>query len=220
MVRQALQLAPTVRGIHFQPISYFGRFPEQSGDEGRFTLPELMRCLEEQTAGLIKVTDFSPPGTEHAHCSFHATYILSAEGGLRVIGTAMGDRCCFAEIGTGGVKQTVESVSRRWTLPPSAPFSNPLPALKKSTCCSNSLGITRVEGPLDLDVFLQEMATRSFTVSAMAFQDADNLDLERLKGCCISVVSHDGKLIPFCAYNLTSRDGRSLYRRRNESGSS
>jgi uncharacterized radical SAM superfamily Fe-S cluster-containing enzyme len=53
IVRQALQLAPTVRGIHFQPVSYFGRFPEKRGEEGRLTLPELMRCLEEQTEGLI-----------------------------------------------------------------------------------------------------------------------------------------------------------------------
>jgi uncharacterized radical SAM superfamily Fe-S cluster-containing enzyme len=52
----------------------------------------------------------------------------------------------------------------------------------------------------------------------MAFQDADNLDLERLRGCCISVVSPDGKLVPFCAYNLTSREGKGLYRRRNGSG--
>jgi uncharacterized radical SAM superfamily Fe-S cluster-containing enzyme len=218
MVRQGLQLAPTVRGIHFQPISYFGRFPEQIGDQGRFTLPELMRCLEEQTAGLIKVTDFSPPGTEHAHCSFHATYMLSAEGELRPIGDAKGDSCCFADIGTGGVKKTVESVSRRWTLPSSAPFSNPLPLLGKTTCCSNSLTVTRVEGPLDLDVFLQEVATRSFTVSAMAFQDADNLDLDRLRGCCISVISPEGMLVPFCAYNLTSRKGKSLYRRQDGVG--
>jgi uncharacterized radical SAM superfamily Fe-S cluster-containing enzyme len=54
----------------------------------------------------------------------------------------------------------------------------------------------------------------------MAFQDADNLDLERLRGCCISVASHDGKLVPFCAYNLTSREGKSLYRHRNGPGSS
>ncbi len=86
IVRQAIQLAPTVRGIHFQPISYFGRFPDKPGDDTRFTLPELMRCLEEQTKGLVKVVDFSPPGCEHAHCSFHATYILSAEGRLRLIG--------------------------------------------------------------------------------------------------------------------------------------
>jgi uncharacterized radical SAM superfamily Fe-S cluster-containing enzyme len=45
IVRQALQLTPTVRGIHFQPVSYFGRFPEQIGDKGHFTLPELMMCL-------------------------------------------------------------------------------------------------------------------------------------------------------------------------------
>ncbi len=221
IVRQALQLAPTVRGIHFQPVSYFGRFPGQRGDEGRFTLPELMRCLEEQTGGLIKVTDFSPPGCEHAHCSFHATYMRSAEGGLRSLGAGKGDSCCSADLGAGGVRKTVEAVSRRWTLPSSAPFPNRLPLLEKTTCCcSSSLDATRVEDALDLDVFLQEVATRSFTISAMAFQDADNLDLERLRGCCISVVSVDGKLVPFCAYNLTSREGKSLYRHRNGSGSS
>jgi len=219
MVRQALQLAPTVRGIHFQPISYFGRFPEKWGDEGRFTLPELMRCLEEQTEGLIKVSDFSPPGCEHAHCSTHATYMHSAEGGLRLIGAAEGDSCCSTDTGTGGVRRTVETVSRRWRLP-SAPSSNRLPLLKEASCCSGgSMDSTRVEDPLDLDVFLREVGTRSFTISAMAFQDADNLDLERLIGCCISVISPDGLLVPFCAYNLTSRGGKGLYRRRNELGS-
>lgn len=219
IVRQALQLTPFVRGIHFQPVSYFGRFPEQSGDEGRFTLPELMRCLEEQTGGLVKVIDFSPPGCEHAHCSFHATYMHSAEGDLRPVGAGMRDSCCSADIGTGGVRKTVETVSRRWTLPSAAPnfCRSPLPA--ETPCCSGgSPNVTRVEGLFDLDLFLQEVATRSFTISAMAFQDADNLDLERLRGCCISVVAAAGRLVPFCAYNLTSREGRSLYRRRNGSG--
>ena len=220
IVRQALQLAPTVRGIHFQPVSYFGRFPEQIGDQGRFTLPELMRCLEEQTGGLVKVTDFSPPGCEHAHCSFHATYVHSAEGGLRPIGTANRDSCCSADIGTGGVRRTVETVSRRWTLPSAAPFFSRPPVSEETACCGGSSSdVTRVEGLLDLDVFLREIATRSFTISAMAFQDADNLDLERLRGCCISVLSAEGMLVPFCAYNLSSREGKGLYRRRNGSGS-
>jgi len=219
IVRQALQLAPFVRGIHFQPVSYFGRFPEQRGDEGRFTLPELMRCLEEQTGGLLKVSDFSPPGCEHAHCSFHATYMHSAEGDLRPIGAASRDNCCSADTGAGGVRRTVETVARRWTLPSAAPnlCRSPLPA-ETPCCCGGSPDATRVEGLLDLDLFLREAAVRSFTISAMAFQDADNLDLERLRGCCISVVSADGRLVPFCAYNLTSREGRSLYRRRNGSG--
>lgn len=208
IVRQALQLAPVVRGIHFQPVSYFGRFPGQSNGGDRFTLPELMNCLEGQTDGLLKVADFSPPGGEHAHCSFHATYIYSVDGGLRPLGATGGDSCCTSDCGSGGIRRTVDTVSRRWKLPAAAPSVS-----EQSSCCSGGRpDAVRIEGVLDLDLFLQEVATRSFTISAMAFQDAENLDLERLRGCCISVISADGRLVPFCAYNLTSRDGRSLYR--------
>ncbi|MEI2659689.1 MAG: hypothetical protein V9G11_06910 [Bifidobacterium adolescentis] len=46
----------------------------------------------------------------------------------------------------------------------------------------------------------------------MAFQDAWNLDLERLRECYIHEVSPEANLIPFCAYNLTDANGKSLYR--------
>jgi uncharacterized radical SAM superfamily Fe-S cluster-containing enzyme len=46
----------------------------------------------------------------------------------------------------------------------------------------------------------------------MAFQDVWTLDLDRLRDCYIHVMSPDGRLIPFCAYNLTDRHGRALYR--------
>ncbi|MGD0232285.1 MAG: hypothetical protein ABSC19_18335 [Syntrophorhabdales bacterium] len=39
-----------------------------------------------------------------------------------------------------------------------------------------------------------------------------NLDLEKLRRCCISVVAQDGRLVPFCAYNLTGITGQRLYR--------
>ena len=110
----------------------------------------------------------------------------------------------------------METVSRRWRLPSAGADSNRLPLLKQASCCgASNPDVSGVEGPLDLDIFLQEVATRSFTISAMAFQDADNLDLERLIGCCISVISPDGMLVPFCAYNLTNREGKGLYRHRN-----
>ena len=68
----------------------------------------------------------------------------------------------------------------------------------------------------DFDRFLARARTHTFSISAMAFQDVWNLDLERLRGCCIHVATPDGRLIPFCAYNLTSASGRSLYPRRIE----
>jgi 7,8-dihydro-6-hydroxymethylpterin dimethyltransferase len=209
LVRQALQLVPVVRGVHFQPVSYFGRFPAHNGDSGRFTLPELMRSLETQTAGLIKVRDFSPPGTEHAYCSFHATYMYSEDGSLRRLGAGREGSCCSA--GVGG---TIDAVSRRWKLPLAAHLPDSAQSSQNVACGNASAPVVvRAEVPLDLDVFLNEVVTRTFTISAMAFQDAENLDLERLRGCCISIVSPDGNLIPFCAYNLTSRAGHSLYRR-------
>lgn len=214
IVRQALQLSPVVRGIHFQPVSYFGRFPGDERDKDRFTLPELMQCLENQTGNLLNLGDFSPPGGEHAHCSFHATYVYSENGTLRPLGATGGDSCCTPDCGSGGIRQTVDTVSRRWKLPPGAQFSNTAQVSGPSTCCGGSTPqATRVEGPIDLDLFLKEVSTRSFTISAMAFQDAENLDLERLRGCCISVIAPDGGLVPFCAYNLTSREGKSLYRK-------
>ena len=47
----------------------------------------------------------------------------------------------------------------------------------------------------------------------MLFQDADTLDLERLRRCYVLEADPRYGLVPFCAYNLTSRGGRALYRR-------
>ncbi|MBI9092238.1 MAG: hypothetical protein JEZ12_23745 [Desulfobacterium sp.] len=67
--------------------------------------------------------------------------------------------------------------------------------------------------PVDLDMFLSRLKTHMFSISCMVFQDVWNLDLERVRDCCIHVLSPDGGLIPFCMYNLTDARGRSLYRK-------
>ncbi|MDF2571297.1 MAG: pqqE 1, partial [Sporomusa sp.] len=72
----AISKMPTVRGVHFQPISYFGRYPEAPVDADRITLPEVIQEIEKQTCGQIKAGDFRPPGGEHAHCSFHGNFVL------------------------------------------------------------------------------------------------------------------------------------------------
>jgi 7,8-dihydro-6-hydroxymethylpterin dimethyltransferase len=66
----------------------------------------------------------------------------------------------------------------------------------------------RASGPM----FLDRARTHTLSVSAMAFQDAWNLDLERVRDCCIHVLSPGGRLIPFCLYNLTDAQGRGLHR--------
>jgi hypothetical protein len=197
LAKAAVEMAPTVRGIHVQPMSYFGRYPSKPGNGDRITLPEVMRALEEQTDGMVKAAHFSPPGTEHSLCSFHATFIRGAHGTLRPIVQKPGRSCCL-QADSQGVQRTVALVSRRW-------------AAAERKGAQSYPDPPSPDAPIDLDGFLEQVRSDSFTISCMAFQDAWNLDLERLKGCCISVVSRDGRLIPFCAYNLSGVDGRTLY---------
>ena len=60
----AMKNIPTVRGVHFQPATYTGRYPQRPDDSQRVTLPEVMRGIETQTGGLIRTEHLAPPGCE------------------------------------------------------------------------------------------------------------------------------------------------------------
>lgn len=49
------------------------------------------------------------------------------------------------------------------------------------------------------------------SVVVMNYMDATTMDLDRLKECSMVEVMEDGRLIPFCAYQLSDRDGKRLY---------
>lgn len=61
IIRLAKGWIPTVKGVHFQPISYFGRYPRSPTDEDRTTIPDILRALEVQTEGEVKFENFIPP---------------------------------------------------------------------------------------------------------------------------------------------------------------
>ena len=64
----------------------------------------------------------------------------------------------------------------------------------------NAVGETQgTSQPAEL---LERALSHFLCISGMAFQDAWNIDLERLRRCCIHVVTPERKLIPFCAYYL------------------
>jgi uncharacterized radical SAM superfamily Fe-S cluster-containing enzyme len=192
ILKLALELAPAVRGVHFQPASYFGRHPEPPSGDARMTLPDLMRAIEEQTAGLMKVEHFRPPGCEHPLCSFHGNFLRLPGGELQALIMHAPACCCASpEPENRGTGRAVSFVTRLWAAPAAA----------------ESLGVMD-----SLDAFLENHRSNTFAVSAMAFQDVWNLDLERVQECCIHVAAPDGRMIPFCLYNLTAADGRPLYR--------
>lgn len=60
IIRFGLENAPHVRGVHFQPVSYFGRYPKPPDDGDRITLPQVIQAVTAQTG--IEALHFCPPG--------------------------------------------------------------------------------------------------------------------------------------------------------------
>ena len=185
----ALEHMPVVRGVHFQPASSFGRFPWDP-ETPRLTLPEVLQALAAQSKGRLRAEDFHPPCCEHAMCSFSGQFALE-QGRLKPV--SRDEPCCGPLEAREGARRSKATTARQW-----APAGREEPL------------------PPDADDFQRFLASHAgrqrLSLSCMAFQDAWTLDLERVRGCCIHVAAKDGRRIPFCLYNLTAADGRTLYR--------
>lgn len=186
ILRFALAHAPHVRGVHIQPISYFGRCGLEA-PEKRLTIPAVLRRIEEQTEGLMKASDFGGGGAESPYCSFHASYLRKDDGSLKALPRRRSQCCCVRS------SDARDFVSQQWS--------------GKASCCDGD------SDTASLDAFLQKTVENTFTVSGMVFQDAYNLDLDRLRRCYICEVDTQKGMIPFCAYNLTDINGKALYRK-------
>lgn len=210
IIDYAIRFAPTVRGVHFQPVSYFGRVHKDPADADRLTLPELLQLLQKQSKGAIAIENFSPPACEHSLCSFHGNFLIQENNTLLPFGPVKTACCSGAEpqavipSALEGREKSVAFTARQWSLPQISQIS--------IAAEPSNLAGKQPQKEDDLDRFLARARTHTFSISAMAFQDAWTLDLERLRGCCIHVVSPEGGLIPFCAYNLSSTLGKTLYR--------
>ena len=178
LVRLAVSLAPAVRGIHFQPVSYFGRYPQTPAAGERCTLDSLMADLSEQAG--IPLESFMPSRCDHPLCGFHASFLIEPDGSLRPLSSIT-----HSSHSRGRAKDNREYVARHWRR---APDEAPPPG-----------GFSE---EMDLDTFLYRLRHNSLTLSAMAFQDAMNLNLERLHRCSLHVYDA-GKIKPFCARYLS-----------------
>ena len=179
IVALAASLAPGVRGIHFQPVSYFGRYPGQPLAGDRYTLDALMADISDQTG--IPVDSFMPSRCDHPLCGFHASFLITPQGGLRPLSSIT-----HSSRSRGCARDNREYVARHWRrapeeAPPPGDFSE----------------------EMDFDTFLYRLRHNSLTLSAMAFQDAMNLNIERLHRCSLHVYDK-GKIKPFCAKYLSA----------------
>jgi len=180
----AINESPKVRGVHFQPVTFIGRVPENPGDNERITLDELISEIHRQSDGRIRCADLLPSCCDHPLCGFHGDFVIDKNNAIPLLnrGRALKTGCCTPV----AADKNRAFVARRWQRPTdneSGPNSN----------CGDIH---------DMEYFLKRIKTHGFTVTAMAFQDAGNIDFSRLRNCSLHVYDK-GRIVPFCAYYLT-----------------
>lgn len=193
IIRYAASKVPTVKGVHFQPIAHFGRYPVEPTDENRILLPTLARKIEEQTNGMLKADNLIPTSCANVHCDLKSLSVVFPDGSLFPLTTmSLGPPKKTSDV----AERTRTEISQLWRF------------IEDTMDGGNSAN----NGDGSWKSFVKRAKTHYLTVSAMAFQDAWTGEVERWERCCIHTVTPDGKLIPFCLFNATSREGRSIYR--------
>lgn len=185
ILKYAIARTPAIRGVHFQPVSYFGRIPHPPTDGERYTLGELLDDIVSQTGGLVPRESLVPSACDHPLCGLHGDYIALPGGGLEALSqrSAKQESCCCCGP-ADPAEQNRNYIGQRWSRTDSV------------CCCQEEPDLQSLDG------FLQWKRTHGLTITAMAFQDAGNLDFERLRQCSLHVY-REGKRIPFCAAYLS-----------------
>jgi uncharacterized radical SAM superfamily Fe-S cluster-containing enzyme len=180
---------PTVKGVHFQPVSYFGRYPAKvPADDDRVSLYDVIRELEVQTRGEIAAKDIVPRKRYDAHCAFSSLYYLSPAGKLLAITKEKQNRILNET--TDFAKKTNVFTNAHWRMA----------AAEKKEGSGGRMAEFKVR-----------LRDYTLSVTGMGFADIWNFDLKRLQGCCVHVITKDGRAAPLCAFHVTGINGERLY---------
>jgi len=209
-----------VRGVNYQPVSLVGRITKADVNKFRITIPDVIKKIEEQTNGMISKEDWYPVPTvapithyfealtnmpkyeltAHPACGM-ATYLFldkdkiiplprffDIEGFLEFLNElseqAKGIR--------GKVYTTLKIITK---LNSFVDKEKQPKDLKFAKILFNILRYGDYKA-------LGNLHYKTLFVGMMHFMDLFNYDIERVKKCCIHYAQPDGRIVPFCAFNV------------------
>lgn len=219
ILRFGLRHNDVVRGINYQPVSLVGRITKADVKKYRITIPEVIDRLVGQT-GLVEPADFYPIPTVTALTHFieamtgvpkyeltthfacgAATYIF--KDGDRVVPIPR-----FVDV--EGLMEYLDAKADELK----GGRSKALTTLKLIANIGRFIDKSKQPAGLNLLSILKavvarhnyralgELHHRSLFVGMMHFMDLWNYDIERVKRCCIHYAQPDGRIVPFCAFNV------------------
>jgi len=206
-----------ILSLMFQPAAYTGYGGSHFGPHDPLnviTIPDVVRCAEEQTGGLLRKSDFLPLPCSHPGC-FGLTYLLKTDTGFIPFPR-------FIEL-----DKYLEIISNRGTIRPDEGFEDTLKATIDQLWSSAGqipdsdriLGTLKKalslmypeERVLELEERLHIGEGLVKTIFIHAFMDEHTFEVDRIKKCCTHYAMPDGRLMPGCAYNMFYRHKDTRY---------
>ncbi|RLG41672.1 MAG: radical SAM protein, partial [Thermoproteota archaeon] len=231
MIRFAALNIDVIRGVNYQPVSLTGQMPRTEREKYRITIPDVIRKIEEQTNGeiyreawypvpfTVAISDFVEAVTgepklmmtNHPACGM-ATYVFP-----EFEGAGMSRRIKrfvpitdFVDVEAlhDYLKQKAEEIrngaNRYLTLVKTVFNLYRFIDRKKQPEDLNLTGILRKILLERSYKALGEFHYKSLFLGMMHFMDLYNYDVQRVMRCNIHYLSPDGRVIPFCTYNVLS----------------
>ena len=221
MIRFACDNIDVVRGINFQPVSIVGMVPARERNRMRLTIPDAILEIEKQTRDEIARFDFFPVpcvtsvthlaealhGTPQYELSAHfacgaATYVFKDEDGKIIPVTRFIDvQALFALLEKtasevrGGKNKTLAKLELAYAVRKLVNDERKPKRLDANRMLKDLL----LKGSYD---GLREFHHNSLFIGMMHFMDLYNYDVERVERCCIHYAMPDGRVVPFCAFNV------------------
>jgi uncharacterized radical SAM superfamily Fe-S cluster-containing enzyme len=179
-----------VFGINFQPVSLTGRIGLP--DATSLTIPQVLHEIEIQTISSINATNFRPIPCPHPHCTSISYMLVDGQEITPLTDLVdVDDYIDYAKDRT--LVNEAVLMNEAFTKLFSTRAVPGTDANLESFCAACGMTIPEVLGK------------SVKIISIHAFMGAQNFQLERSQKCCIHVIQPDGKLIPFCNYNMFHR---------------
>jgi uncharacterized radical SAM superfamily Fe-S cluster-containing enzyme len=203
---------PAVFGINFQP-AFRAQRHVPADPLTRLTIPDVLRAVEQQTAGLLKQRDFVPVPCCMPVCNFVTYALLDGDTVTPITRLLAIDQYLdYLKNRTlpGLSDELLHTLERLWSssamvgsdraaadvartlagLPATPPRSR---MTERCTACHASLPLGS-HSPRDL-------ARHVFMINTRDFMDPWTFNLKNVMKCCVEFLLPDGRMIPFCAYN-------------------
>ncbi|MEM0278371.1 tetraether lipid synthase Tes [Metallosphaera sp.] len=224
IVKFAARNMDVVRAINFQPVSLTGMMKRNMRAKFRITIPEVLKNVEDQTDGEISRDSWYPIGT-----SVVFSRLVEALTGKEQFEMANHPSCgagTYVYVEWRNREPHFIPISKFIDLEGLLEYFKEKAEELKEGANKYWIGmkllynvrkfIDKEKGPKDFDVYkmlynvvvshnyeaLGEWHYRTLFLGTMHFMDLYNYDINRVMRCDIHYVVPDGRVIPFCTYNV------------------